>query len=156
MPLDSRFYEIDQIRQLKSRYFRYLDTKNWKGLDSVFAAEAIFDARLATSVTIAGAETPSGDPSWYAEGRVEIVAFIRRVVEHTITAHHGHDHEVQILSDTHACGIVALEDWIWESAGNGGKLILHGWGHYREEYQRKLDGWRIVRSTLTRLNLLAE
>jgi ketosteroid isomerase-like protein len=154
MTFDSASSEIDKIRQLKSRYFRCLDAKDWSSLTTVFSADAIFDARLATSIAVAGAEAPAGDPTWYAEGCADIAAFIRRVVEHTVTAHHGHDHEVEILSDTAARGIVALEDWIWESAGNGGKLILHGWGHYHEEYRREPDGWKIVRSTLTRLNLV--
>ena len=117
MTFDSIIYEIDQIRQLKSRYFHCLDSKDWEGLGMIFSTDAIFDARLATSVAVAGGDTLHGDPTWYAEGRDDVVAFIRRVVEHTVTAHHGHDHEVEILSDTHARGIVALEDWIWGSSG---------------------------------------
>jgi len=147
--------QIDQIRQLKSRYFRALDSKDWPGLHAIFSDDAIFDARLATSVATTGGEGTAGDPTWYAEGREAIVAFIRRVVEPTITAHHGHDHEVEILSATEARGVVVLEDWIWERAGDGGKLLLHGWGHYREDYRREAQGWRVVRSTLTRLNVIS-
>ncbi len=142
--------EIEKIRQLKSRYFRFLDTKDWDGLATIFAQDAIFDAKLAT-VTSAFEE---GDPTWYAEGRENIVSFIRRVVEHRVTVHHGHDHEVRLLSPDHARGVVALEDWIWEGSGRDQRLLLHGWGHYSEEYRRDTDGWRLVRSTLTRLNLI--
>lgn len=142
--------KIEGIRQLKSRYFRFLDSKQWEGLGTIFAEDAIFDARLATATSA----VEEGDPNWYAEGRENIVSFIRRVVEHQVTVHHGHDHEVELLAPDRARGVVALEDWIWGGSGSDQRLILHGWGHYSEEYQRDTDGWRIARSTLTRLNLI--
>jgi hypothetical protein len=144
------FVEIESIRQLKSRYFRFLDSKQWDGLATIFAEAAIFDARLASTISA----FEEGDPTWYAEGRENIVSFIRRVVEHRVTVHHGHDHEVELLSPNHARGVVALEDWIWDRSGSNQRLLLHGWGHYSEEYRRDTDGWRVVRSTLTRLNLI--
>lgn len=142
--------DINAIRTLKSRYFRFLDGKNWESLATIFCQDAIFDARLATTI----GPNSGGDSEWYAEGHGAIVDFIRSVVEHRVTVHHGHNHEIEILDGEHARGVIALEDWIWDQAGADGSLIMHGWGHYRENYRREVDGWRIHRSTLTRLNLL--
>ena len=33
---------IEDIRQLKSRYFRFVDAKDWEGLAEVFCKEAVF------------------------------------------------------------------------------------------------------------------
>lgn len=148
--MGEKVMEIERIRQLKSRYFRFVDTKDWSGLSTIFAMDAVFDARLATTVDKGSA----GDPNWYAEGQDNIVAFIREVVEHRVTAHQGHNHEVEILNDNHARGIIALEDWIWTAPGNEAELILHGWGFYEEEYRLEGGEWRISRSVLTRLNLV--
>jgi hypothetical protein len=41
---------IEQIKQLKARYFRCMDTKDWAGLRSVFCDDAVFDARASLSL----------------------------------------------------------------------------------------------------------
>ena len=30
-----RYLALEEIKQLKARYFRYLDTKNWSGMESL-------------------------------------------------------------------------------------------------------------------------
>jgi SnoaL-like domain len=71
---------IEEIKQLKSRYFRCMDTKDWAGFEAVFAPDASVDY------------TPPGADSadWSASGRERIVEFVRRIVEPAITVHHGH------------------------------------------------------------------
>ena len=34
---------IEEIKQLKARYFRFVDTKDWTGFAGLFAADAVFD-----------------------------------------------------------------------------------------------------------------
>ena len=43
--------EIDAIKQLKARYFRYLDTKRWADLRRQFADDARFEG---TNKAVAG------------------------------------------------------------------------------------------------------
>jgi len=38
----------EDIRQLKTRYFRYLDAKDWVGFETLFAPDAVMDFRSAT------------------------------------------------------------------------------------------------------------
>jgi hypothetical protein len=38
-----RLEAIEEIKQLKARYFRCMDTKDWDGFTSVFAPEARMD-----------------------------------------------------------------------------------------------------------------
>lgn len=150
-----RLLAIEEIRQLKSRYFRFMDRKDWGGLATVFTDDAIFDARTANSVSShadEGAGAASND--WLYEGGATILAFIREVVTPLVTVHHGHGHEVELLSETEARGIIAMEDMIWHGTGSPDTLVLHGYGHYEEEYRKTGGQWRIRRSRLTRLNVI--
>ena len=40
-----RLTAIEEIKQLKARYFRCMDTKDWAGLQAVFSDDAEFDMR---------------------------------------------------------------------------------------------------------------
>jgi uncharacterized protein (TIGR02246 family) len=133
---------IEEIKQLKARYFRCMDTKDWAGFEAVFAPDASVD------YTPPGAN--SGD--WSASGRERIVEFVRRIVEPAITVHHGHMPEVEVTSPTTARAIFAMEDLIWWPEGSR-RRTLHGWGHYHESYI-KMDGkWLIKTLRLTRLRV---
>jgi hypothetical protein len=123
------------ICNLKARYCRCLDTKDWQGYAEVFADDAVLDTSPSGGLTIAG--------------RDALVAYVRSSIsEDTITTHHIHAPEIAIDGDT-ATGIWAMQDRnIWP---NGRKLL--GFGHYHERYVRTADGWRIAESSLTRINM---
>lgn len=150
-----RLIAIEEIRQLKSRYFRYLDTKDWDGMATIFAPDAMFDARASHSVDGAGEKGLAAESNdWVYNGCDVIVDFIRSVATPIITAHHGHCHEIELLDESHAKGIIAMEDVLWTEVGKSDTLLTHGYGHYHEEYQR-IDGrWHIQSSRITRLNVI--
>jgi hypothetical protein len=140
---------IEDIKQLKARYFRCLDTKDWAGLAEVFAEDAWFDARHSRR-DARGGDDP-GEAA-FPRGRDNILAFIRSRVSAMVTVHHGHMPEITILSEDTASGIIAMEDrnrWLKD----GQIHELNGFGHYHETYSR-IDGrWRIQTSRLTRLRV---
>lgn len=149
-----KLWAMEEIRQLKARYFRFLDTKDWDGMRTIWAADAVFDARTAQTIGGSAQTAPSGSDDWVYSGRETIVDFIAAVAT-LPTAHHGHCHEIEILSPTEARGIIAMEDRVWPVTGKTHDTSLHGYGHYVEEY-RCVDGrWQIARSTLTRLNVMS-
>jgi hypothetical protein len=57
-----------------------------------------------------------------------------------LTAHQGHNAEIEITSDTTAKGKWALYDAIRDVQA---KTTFRGYGFYEEEYVKKDDGWRI-------------
>lgn len=135
---------IEAIQQLKARYFRYLDTKDWPGIASLFTddAEAVYNV-----VDRAGLGTLS-EP---VLGPNAIAAFIRNGVEPLVTVHHGHMPEIELTSATTARGIWAMEDILQRP--EDGVDVVHGFGHYHETYAR-IDGqWRIKTLRLTRLRV---
>lgn len=132
---------VEEIKQVKARYFRCMDTKDWTGLEAVFAPDAMADY------------SSEGDAKeWTASGAANIVAFVRKVVGPAISVHHGHMAEVEVLSPMSARGIFAMEDLIWWPQGSRRKT-LHGWGHYHESFEKIGGTWRIKTLKLTRLRV---
>ena len=130
---------MEEIKALKARYFRCVDTKNWDGFGAVFADDARFEV--------------SG-PGWNLQGRDKIVDTVRSRMQESVTVHHGHCPEINVTSPTTAEGIWAMEDVVrWNKDSDSAKAALHGYGHYHETY-RKIDGaWRIQSMKLTRLRV---
>jgi len=135
---------LEQIKQLKARYFRCMDTKDWPGLEGVFAPEAELDMR---------AEMRDGSgKDGLIRGAAAIAAFIRSAVEELVTVHHGHTPEIELLGPDSARGIWAMEDKLRWPAG-AALESMHGYGHYHETYQRIDAQWYIKTSTLSRLRV---
>ena len=150
-----RLLAIEDIRGLKARYFRCMDTKDWEGLAKVFAPDAIFDLREVSSVRnpLTGEWAPSyGGESAVHRGHANVLKMIRDAVEHRVTIHHGHMGEIEITSDTSARGIWAMEDVVVNAPG-GEPIDMHGSGHYHDTYVRLADGWAILTTRITRLAL---
>ena len=61
-----RLIAIEEIKHLKARYFRCMDTKDWDGLAGVFAPDAVMDMSGET-----------GGDDGVVRGRAEIVEFVR-------------------------------------------------------------------------------
>ena len=140
-PLD--LIDIEAIKQMKARYFRYMDEKRWSDWGQVFTEDAFLD-------------TTQDAPNAKVSGREKIVEFVSRAVEPAITVHHGHMPEIEITSDTTARGIWSMEDYL-EYPGDPEPFRIRGKGHYHEEYEKGGDGqWRIKSLKLTRLWLQHE
>ena len=126
--------DIEAIKQLKARYFRTMDTKDWAGMRRVFADDVVMDTSEAGGSLITGAD--------------EFMAFLRETLAEVVTVHHGHMPEIELTSPTTATGIWALQDLlIWP---DGTRML--GFGHYHETYEVVDGGWRIKSSRLTRLH----
>jgi uncharacterized protein (TIGR02246 family) len=125
--------DIEAIRQLKARYFRTLDTKDWAAMRQVFTDDAVMDTLASGGTVVTGAD--------------EIMPFLLGVIGDVVTVHHGHTPEIELTSATTATGIWAMEDMLRWPDGRE----MHGYGHYHETYEKAGGAWRIKTLTLTRL-----
>ena len=135
-----RIEAIEEIRTLKARYFRYMDTKLWNDLPSLFTA----DLKVIT---------PKGDV--WMEGGDAYAASLKFGLEKAVSCHQGFTAEIEVIDADHARGIWAMQDFItWEDRHprEGWKSIL-GRGHYHETYRRVNSAWRIATLKLTRVRL---
>ena len=126
--------DIEAIRQLKARYFRTMDTKDWAGMRQVFTDDVVLDTSEAGGSEVTGAD--------------EFMTFLQEVLSGAVTVHQGHMPEIELTSLTTATGIWALNDIvIWPDGTR-----LTGYGHYHETYRKVGDDWKIASSKLTRLH----
>src|ERR1700712_129983 len=126
---------IEELKQLKARYCRLLDTKDWAGWRELFADDFVSDTSAAGGKRIEGGDA--------------FVAYVRKALgkRSRTTVHMVHMPEIEMLSPTSAKGIWMLEDFLRFAPG----LKLRAYGHYTETYVLADGHWRFASSTLTRL-----
>jgi hypothetical protein len=131
--------DIEAIKQLKARYFRFVDIEDFAAFRQLFTDDADFDVE---GNLIHGAG-----------------AFIARVVQHHTNAevrsvHHGHMPEIELTSATTAQGTWAMVDYvdrIWNDEGR--REAFQGYGHYEETYTKDDGAWRISSMKLRRIRV---
>lgn len=123
---------MEEVRQLKARYFRFTDTKDWDNLAQVFCRDAVL-----------------GDDNVSVHGRDGVLNAIVTGTEGVTTVHHGHCHEVWVDGPGEARGIIAFEDLGFSK--RTGELVMHGYGHYHETYRIEDGAWRILESRIPRM-----
>ncbi len=133
-----RLEAVEEIKQLKARYFRCMDTKDWDGFAGVFAPDAVMDM-----------SEESGSSSSITHGATAIATMARAGMEGVQTVHHGHMPEIEITSATTGRATWAMEDRLRWAVGP--VRSLHGYGHYHDTYERVDGRWLIKTTSLTRL-----
>ena len=135
---------IEQIKQLKARYFRCMDTKDWDGYAKVFAPNAVLDVTGESAPRRRDRTRQRADRG--VRARPGRPGDDRASRPHARDRDHVADHSHRDLVDG---GHAAV-------AGRSPVAAMHGDGHYHETYE-KIDGqWRIVSCKLTRLRVDAE
>jgi ketosteroid isomerase-like protein len=124
-----------EICELKARYCRFLDTKQWDAWADLFTEDFVLDTSEA-----------GGPPP--IKGRAEAIAMVRQTIDPARTAHQVHTPELSIDGNT-AQGIWAMQDRVIFGDGSA----LTGYGHYTESYVKSGGKWRIAASKLTRLHV---
>lgn len=121
---------IEQIKQLKARYFRALDSKDWPLMQTCLAPQC----------------TASYDNGKYRfTGREQIVAFFQSFMAdpQLIFMHHGHHPEITVIDNSNASGIWYLQDMVINLHKN---TTLHGAGFYHDRYVC-VDGQWLISET---------
>lgn len=152
-PLE-RLIAIEEVRRVKARYWRGLDTEDWDLFASVFTTDVTVDFREAYNAE--GSETAfphklRGEVIHGLDTWVEVVKRGRAARNQvgSVSMHHGHMPEIDILSPSTARAIWAMEDMVFWP----GKGTTHGFGYYHEAYE-KIDGaWKIKHVRLQRLRV---
>jgi hypothetical protein len=129
--------EIEAIKQLKARYFRLLDTKQWDAWRAVFSDDFTADV-----------EGGHVHPPIHFASPEQMVASNREILAGVVTVHHGHMPEIALTGPDTASGVWAMMDLVLLGPG------FRGYGHYHEEYVKRGGRWQIRRLRLTRLHTL--
>jgi ketosteroid isomerase-like protein len=123
-------WDIEQIKQLKARYFRLLDAKDWDAFADLFTDDCEH-------------HLPSESPKPIVRNE-EYFADLKVQLGQGVTTHHGHMPEITLLGDREAEGIWAMFDYVQVEPRTGSPVNIQGYGHYHETYRKGDDGaWRI-------------
>jgi hypothetical protein len=133
-----RLRDIEEIKQLKARYLRFMDHKQWDAWATVFTTDCVM-------------EVPEVDTLY--RGREAIVTRVSAVLAGTRTCHHAHMPEIELTGETSAVGIWAMFDYVEWPRENGTRVGFQGYGHYHEAYAKDAAGWRIAGTRLERLRV---
>ena len=125
--------ELRALEELKARYCRTLDLKDWDGFRTCFTDDFVSDTSRSGGMVIVGAD--------------HFVRFVSTTLASAVTVHQVQQPELRLTGPSSAEGIWAMEDVVRFVPG----LTMHGYGHYLETYVKGDDGWQIATSTLTRL-----
>ena len=138
-PVVQELVDREAIKELKARYFRFIDTKQWDAFRDLFTDDCVH-------------WLPEESPTPFMENEAYF-AMTRELLTPGVTVHQGHMAEITFLSDTEATGIWAMEDVV-QIEPPSGRVSIRGYGHYHETYRRGDDGrWRISSKRNTRLRL---
>jgi len=144
-----RLLATAEIDQLKQRYTRLFDCKDWTALRQLYAPEIYIDIRADL------ARTPQAQailPDGMIRGPARVVAFLREIGEAVTTVHHVHGMEIEFHSPTEAHAVWSMEDVLrWQDGST--TEALHGYGHYHDDLVRRDGRWLIAHSKLTRLRV---
>ena len=134
---------IEAIKQLKARYFRLLDTKQWSAWGEVFAEDAVMDV----------SDDTGSEETGLVHGRDRIVKAVSGMLADARTVHDGHTPEIQLTDADHATGIWAMRDPVDFAAEGDPPRGIRGAGWYFEDYECEDGRWRITSMRLERLRV---
>lgn len=123
------------ICELKARYCRLMDTKQWDAWRELFAEDYELDVSEGTGLPV-------------IKGREAALDRVLSSIRDAITVHQVHTPEIQIDGSA-ASGLWAMQDRVIFPNGTS----LTGYGHYHDRFRRQDGQWRIAALKLTRLHL---
>jgi len=148
----AKIVAVEEIKKLKARYFRAIDTQNWALLEKLFDEHATADYRGAATDPLTGESLVPAATEAVLDGKASIVASLISGLSGTVSIHMGYMPEIEITSLTSATGTWAMSDTLHFPAGSP-IAGLSGSGHYFETYECKNDVWLIKALRLTRLRV---
>jgi len=143
----ARLEAIEEIRTLKSRYFRALDNKDWDLFGRLFTVDAIQDMSEDIAF-IAMVEAGLMPAKGYTEGGAEIARTVSTGIGDAVTFHIGGMDQIVIDDEDHAHAVWTMTDYI-RAPDQPYDAAFQGLGNYDDEYVR-IDGeWRIAKSVIS-------
>ena len=125
--------DVEAIKQVKARYMRCVDTKDWDGFRNVFTDDVVWDTTRGGSPVVIGGDA--------------VRDYVEKNLGNAVCVHQGGMPEIEVTSETTATGKWSCADVIRWPDGR----TLHGYALYEETYE-KVDGeWRIKTLVMTPL-----
>lgn len=129
-----RLIDLEEIKALKGKYLRCLDTKNWDGIRETFSPDIKTD--------YSGGKYSFDNPD-------AVVDFLRRSMPASVISHHQcHTPEIWFESDTLAGGLWYLQDYLLMPEQD---MRLKGAAIYKDRYEKRNGVWLILETGYDRI-----
>lgn len=145
-----RLSAIEQLKQLKAKYFRGVDTGDGDLIKGILAEDCVLDFVGCCTDPATGKDViPAmnvvlrGRDSWVSDGMSRFGI---------VSVHQGHNFEVEFDSDTSARGIWSMTDRLYFPPG-GDFALMTGYGHYIETYKKIGEVWKLKTTRITRIRV---
>src|SRR5438270_9094138 len=122
-----RMNAIEELKQLKAKYFRGVDTGNGDLVKGILAADCVLDYMgCCTDPATHNDFLPAmnvilrGRDAWVSEGLSKFGI---------VSVHQGHNCEIELTGDTTAKGIWSMTDRLFFPVG-GNFSVMTGYGYY--------------------------
>ncbi len=148
-----RLVTIQDIKALKARYFRAVDLKDRKLMETLFTNDATADFRGAVTDPSTGKSPLPSTDAEVLVGADAVVNGIMTAIADLVTVHRACNEEIEITSDNTATGTWPMTDMLKLPDGAPvGEII--GYGFYHETYRREKSGWKIESLRVSRLRVV--
>ena len=135
MEMLDRLFAIEEIKQLRARYCRGIDTKDWDLLASTLAPDVELDL---PSLRAGGREV---------RGTEAFLSLVKEWFGSAPSLHANHLPEIALLSPDRATGIWAQEHYLGPLY-KAGVHHGHGYGYSHDEYARIEGEWKVAKVRL--------
>lgn len=131
-----RLESIEQIKRVKYRYFRAMDSGDFASLDDLYTDDIEVDYI-------------GGTYRWQLQGKQQLLqAQAAAFNAEAIGCHSGHHPEIDIIDDNSAVGVWYMTDIFMNFRE---RTVHYGSAIYRDNYARIDDRWKIKRTAYKRV-----
>ena len=145
-----RLLAIEEIKQVKARYFRGVDSGDGDLVRGVLAEDCVLDYRGCCTDPVTGRDylpamnvVMRGRSAWSSDGLAKAGI---------VSVHHGLMGEIELTGEAGATGLWSMTDRLYMPAGAPYACMI-GYGHYHETYVKAVDGWKIRTLRISRIRV---
>jgi hypothetical protein len=143
-----RLLDTEDLKQLKYRYFRLMDAKEWEQFEDLFTEDLEMNFAFPDEQFHPASATITAE-GWARTDRASLLAWIRAGSEGVTTLHIAHMPEIIFTGPDTATGTWSMTDYTrWDTTGD--PTWYRAYGGHVEDYVRTPAGWKIRRSVFSR------
>ncbi|WP_297493443.1 nuclear transport factor 2 family protein [Acidocella sp.] len=149
----ARLLACEDIRAVKARYFRGVDTADSELVRGILAEDCVLDYRgCCTDPATKRDFFPAmnivmrGSAGWSSTG-------LRAMG--IVSVHHSHNGEIEVSSATMAHAIWSMTDRLFMPPGKD-YAVMTGYGYYHETYEKIGGAWKVKTLRIERLRVEAQ
>jgi hypothetical protein len=147
-----RLAAIEDIKQLKARYWRGVDSGDGELVRGILAEDCVLDYMGCCTDPASGVDhmpqmnmVMRGRSSWQTDNLD---------APRLVTVHQGHQCEIEITGETTASGVWSFTDRFFMPPGAPFQTLA-GYGYYHDTYEKIGDTWLLKTTRISRLRVEA-